>query len=350
MEPESPIFPSTEKATLSDLVACYRLFLNRKPDSRAWGTLSDQVRRGELTLEQLIAQFAVHPEAATRPPQRATTPAKVETGARALGLIRGRQFGLVVPLDDADMVGALERKGVYRPHVVNAIQSVLKPGMTYVDVGAGYGYFSMLAAQAVGPRGRVVCFDADADKCGLISLSADINHINWIDVRPYAVTGMAATFVFDGSALPAVRALAEADMAEIGRRRLVRGITLREALAVEPHLHVLRIAVGCGGATAVEGARHLLPKHSPILIVEFHVDPDEGPAADAAYTRLLQTVVDSGYRLVLLAGDRENEPYERDVARLSQDIAGEGLTRVSVLAYPSNRGSAWANVRKILNV
>ncbi len=36
----------------------------------------------------------------------------------------------------------------------------LRPGATFVDVGAHFGYFTLLAARLVGPAGRVVAFEA----------------------------------------------------------------------------------------------------------------------------------------------------------------------------------------------
>jgi ubiquinone/menaquinone biosynthesis C-methylase UbiE len=38
----------------------------------------------------------------------------------------------------------------------------LRPGMVFVDVGSGDGFFALLAAQAVGKKGMVYAVDADA--------------------------------------------------------------------------------------------------------------------------------------------------------------------------------------------
>src|SRR6266446_6927840 len=39
------------------------------------------------------------------------------------------------------------------------VASVLKPGMTVLDLGASNGFYSVLAAQKVKPGGRVVAFE-----------------------------------------------------------------------------------------------------------------------------------------------------------------------------------------------
>lgn len=40
------------------------------------------------------------------------------------------------------------------------LSKVLNPGMTFLDIGAHYGFFSMMAANLVGRNGRVIAFEA----------------------------------------------------------------------------------------------------------------------------------------------------------------------------------------------
>ena len=45
------------------------------------------------------------------------------------------------------------------PHVAAAIKDALKDGGNFIDVGAHFGYMSLLAAKAVGSRGKVFAFE-----------------------------------------------------------------------------------------------------------------------------------------------------------------------------------------------
>jgi FkbM family methyltransferase len=45
---------------------------------------------------------------------------------------------------------------IYEPEKVAAFREHLRPGMTFVDVGANKGDFTLLAASLVGPSGRVI--------------------------------------------------------------------------------------------------------------------------------------------------------------------------------------------------
>ncbi len=51
--------------------------------------------------------------------------------------------------------------GRYEPQETAMVRSILREGMTFVDVGANWGYFTLMAAGIVGPRGRVVSLEPD---------------------------------------------------------------------------------------------------------------------------------------------------------------------------------------------
>ena len=60
------------------------------------------------------------------------------------------------------------RKGAYERHFVKLFQKECKKGMTVLDVGAQYGYYSFLAAKLVGPKGTVFSFEPDPKSYSLL--------------------------------------------------------------------------------------------------------------------------------------------------------------------------------------
>ena len=50
--------------------------------------------------------------------------------------------------------------GVWEPNLTRWVGGRLRPGDTFVDVGANIGYFTLLASKLVGPGGRVVAVEA----------------------------------------------------------------------------------------------------------------------------------------------------------------------------------------------
>jgi len=49
--------------------------------------------------------------------------------------------------------------GIFEKDLLAYMHTVLRPGDTFVDVGANIGYVSAFARQRVGPSGRVYCFE-----------------------------------------------------------------------------------------------------------------------------------------------------------------------------------------------
>src|SRR5262249_8726257 len=71
-------------------------------------------------------------------------------------IFTGQRMRVVVP----EVVGAeLYRHGYIEPAMTRVLLERLRPGMVFVDVGAHYGYYSLLASQAVGPAGAVLAVE-----------------------------------------------------------------------------------------------------------------------------------------------------------------------------------------------
>lgn len=65
--------------------------------------------------------------------------------------------------------------GRYEPQETAVVTAVLKPGQTFVDVGANWGYFTLLGAKAVGPAGRVVAVEPDPRLYALLNTNVAAN-------------------------------------------------------------------------------------------------------------------------------------------------------------------------------
>jgi len=51
--------------------------------------------------------------------------------------------------------------GMYEPQETAVVRAILKPGMSFVDVGANWGYFTLLAAHLVSAQGRILSLEPD---------------------------------------------------------------------------------------------------------------------------------------------------------------------------------------------
>jgi len=88
-------------------------------------------------------------------------------------------------------------EGGGEPEVQAALVKLLRPGMTFYDVGANIGFFSLLAARLVGKTGRVVAFEADPDVAARLREHAARNEFSWLGVEQKAVWSEARSVFFE---------------------------------------------------------------------------------------------------------------------------------------------------------
>ena len=67
---------------------------------------------------------------------------------------------LLAHRDDEVITANLIRWGVWEARETEFLRTVLRPGDTFVDVGANIGYFSVLAAGCIGRSGYVIAIRA----------------------------------------------------------------------------------------------------------------------------------------------------------------------------------------------
>ena len=79
----------------------------------------------------------------------------------------------------------------YEPEEMAFVRSVLRPGDTFVDVGANVGQYSTLAASIVGPEGRVFAFEPDPRNFRLLSRGVEANGLRNVTLERLAVSDRA---------------------------------------------------------------------------------------------------------------------------------------------------------------
>ncbi len=66
------------------------------------------------------------------------------------------------------------------------MRALLRPGMTFVDVGANWGYFTLLAAKLVGPQGGVIALEPDPRMFTKLTANIAWNNCENVMALPYA--------------------------------------------------------------------------------------------------------------------------------------------------------------------
>jgi FkbM family methyltransferase len=100
-------------------------------------------------------------------------------------------FGYDVELDLSDHIQRNVYLGTYEPHDSTLVRRYLSPGGTFVDVGANFGYYSLMAASAVGNLGLVISFEPNPELCDHLRGTIKKNGIVNITVEQAGVSDAA---------------------------------------------------------------------------------------------------------------------------------------------------------------
>jgi len=101
---------------------------------------------------------------------------------------------LYVSAEDRLIAPHLLTNRVFEPEVSLLLEETLKPGDTFVDVGANIGYYTCAAGRKVGPTGKVFAFEADPATFTMLRDNVVLNYLHAsTDCRNVAVSSERGT-------------------------------------------------------------------------------------------------------------------------------------------------------------
>jgi FkbM family methyltransferase len=203
-------------------------------------------------------------------------------------LIPDRYFAFSVPggkiyLNIKESSMMFERSlGLYEPEKTKAVQDLLRPTETFIDVGSNKGDFALLASKIVGREGRVICVEPEPTNFGWIQRSIELNGYKNIQLSNVALSDHGGeSLVYLGSKSGFNTQLSGAPERDQGSIK-VRTRTLDSLL---PELgagpvNVLKIDVEGAELQVLKGATETIKNNPQILVLlDIHtflgVDPVE---------------------------------------------------------------------------
>lgn len=244
-------------ATDADVLAAYRLILQREPDDAGLAHYRQRVRDG-LPVAELVNNFLMSDEYHDRLEQRrAEDLREVDLGG----------YTLLVSIGDPEFGALLHSYGVYEEPVRDAMRAHLSSGDICVDVGANIGVLTLLASTIVGPTGRVIAVEPNPENVQLLYRNITFSQAANVDVLPLAASDRRAVFSLTGRSNTH---LVSARDAAKGGGTFVQSVVLDERLADVPRLNFVKMDIEGHEPAALRGMRRLLERHRPALLVEFN--------------------------------------------------------------------------------
>ncbi len=269
--------------------------------------------------------------------------------ANALAKLASRPFLARLPHDlggstfICDLQDTISREvcftGRYEPQETQLAMRLLGPGKIVVDVGANWGYFTLVCAHLVGPTGRVLALEPHPRLSAMLAENAASNALTHVEALKLAAGADAGTrrFVdFDEHAgnLGLARAAQQSEVSDFECESAALDALL-DAHGVSA-VDLMKIDIEGGEVEAIRGMTNGLQRHRyNYVLLECH--PAELARLGSTIDQCLEPFVQAGYRGWRI--DHSPEMHRR--AAVSAIPAAELLTPIDRQSLSSD---AWPHL------
>lgn len=192
--------------------------------------------------------------------------------------------------------------GRYEPNEFSWLDRVLKPGMTFLDVGANLGLYTIFAARRVAETGRVIAIEPSSREMERLRKHVEQNLLSNVSLLPVALSDCSAEAVL------LVAAASHAGHNTLGsfgyntqleHREKVRAVRLDDLMesAKLERVDVIKMDIEGAELAALRGGALTLAKYRPILLMELSDRALNHQKASS--TEVLSLLADYGYDVFL---------------------------------------------------
>ncbi|MEU9111125.1 FkbM family methyltransferase [Streptomyces sp. NPDC048483] len=228
-------------------------------------------------------------------------------------------FGSEMAVDTRDLIQRfIYLFGLWEPHMTHWLERRLRPGDTFVDVGANVGYYSLLASRLVGGTGKVVAIEATPAFHRRVLLHTEMNRCDNVRAINAAVSDepRKLTFILASSSnLGAASIVPYEGPAEATFE--VDAYPLPDLLAPEEiaSARVIKIDVEGAEGAVVRGMAPILEKLRPDAEITVEVNPERMERLGDSVTELLETMREHGFHTYRLPNDYAPGSYPAALRR-----------------------------------
>lgn len=225
-------------------------------------------------------------------------------------------FGHKIYIDTRDISLAphLAMDGIWEMWITEAMSRLLRPGMACVDLGTNFGWYSLLMADRIGPKGHLIGADANSRMVDLCRKSMSVNgFLDRSHIHHAAITDRIGDVTF--SALESYMGSGSLkDMGDTATQFHDRTVTMTvpgqtlDALTKGRAIDFMKI--DCEGAEPriIRGALETLK--SPDLQIFMEYAP--GFYAPGEVATMIGTLADAGFSFFSIDTQSRFEPMSRD--------------------------------------
>lgn len=158
--------------------------------------------------------------------------------------------------------------GSFETNKMRLFQKTIQPNAVVFDIGAHVGYYTLLASQSVGKRGRVIAFEPLPQNISYLQEHIQLNHCQNVQIFEAAVSESDGNATFSiGNSSSEGRLAVDGNLSV----KTVSIDSLVEAGQIPPP-HFCKIDIEGGEYEALLGALQTITQYQPIIFVALHTE------------------------------------------------------------------------------
>jgi FkbM family methyltransferase len=215
--------------------------------------------------------------------------------------------------------------GLHELKTVRLVRALLRTGMTFVDVGAHIGWYTLVAARAVGPTGRVFAFEAEPSNFELLRRNVVANgYQDRVTLTPEAVCDASRRVSIFQSHEDSAYSSMYATPGVSAECVVVQATSLDQFFRERgwPHVDVMKMDIEGAEPVALQGMVELAHRIPDLkLITEYH--PMLLDASGRKPERMFDALEDLGFRRIsIVSWQPIPVKCSADIARHSSQTDG----------------------------
>lgn len=168
---------------------------------------------------------------------------------------------------------------------------LIKPGMKVIDVGANFGYYSLLMALSVGSTGKVVAIEPNPTIAEILSRTLDLNGYSWVKLvaRAASATEHQLLTLFQPKNEPKNTAVVPDNWPpDAGTIFRTQSTTIDAVAAELGGVDFIKIDAEGAEFDIIDGMQKTIEQYRPMIIIEYNAvrykDPGDFLAKFSRYT------------------------------------------------------------------
>ena len=201
--------------------------------------------------------------------------------------------------DDWTATSIILNTGKYEPEETAVIRERIKPGDTFVDVGASIGWYTVMASKLVGDKGRVIAFEPEPYAFSLLKRNVEANGCNNVVLVQKALSSEPGSItLFVAKTHRGEHSVVMKGDSEVSIE--VETIRLDDYLQAEGyHADFIKIDVEGAEGMVLAGTTEVLDSDAPLsLMIEYAPDRLQKSGYDG--DELLRKFVERGFEIYYL--------------------------------------------------